>query len=242
MSDKQQDINRLYNDYEDSIFALAAAEATELIGNKLLIENEQLRNQYIPSNKQERILSLKVSAALCKNKWRQLGRKILPAVVAAMILLIILSFTPIGKAIATQFKNLWLEVRPNSTDFHYSEPYQNEQQWHNCYLPNYIPSGYKLSNDYVFSNNYIDLTFENNKTKKTIYYISSNNNEILLSLDGENAEKTEVININGCEGHLLIKLPFYYIVWQDGNRIFYVATNISAEITKQIARSVCFIE
>ena len=232
----------LYDAYEDSIFALAANEAAECYGKQLAEENERLQGKYALNARQQQRFNYKIAAALHKKRARQKLTKALPYAIAIVILLAILSYTPFGKAIAAQFKNLWIEIRQESTDYRFTTTQEGDDQLHNCYLPAYIPAGFSLTDNYILSEDSTTMIFLDETGEKVIEYTSSTSNGLALSVDSENAEIIEKILVNGYEGTLIAKEPFFHIVWTDKNCLFHVSTNISAEITKQIAESVEFKE
>ncbi len=245
--------DKLYENYEDSLWKVLMYEYAEVEGKKFVEENETLKKEdkYKPSPEAVKKFNKKMNAAFRKPKYRNLMKSIWPVVNKAAVFIVMIgvifsiSFTFVS-GFRIQVLNLILSLEEKYTLIKLDDN-GNENiiadnlyvNWHNAYVPTYIPQGYNIYN----LTNTLDF--------KTIDYINNEDDVINFcelnasmenTLDTENASLIKNVDINGNEGLLVVKDDKVSIAWSDNIKIFVIHTQLSIEETEKIAESVTYIK
>lgn len=254
---KALDETKLIEDYEESLIRLAMANYAEIDGQKILRENDELKDSsfYQPSEEAKcRFIKTmnhyyhkqKINA-IFRSSYRYLNK------IAALLLLIfvVLSISICSvEAIRIKVLNLIINMQAEYTEIRLDNGKDNKNiignnlyiNWDNAYAPTYIPDGYSIRN----------LT--NNKNMKVIEYSNENGGIIFFqqldekssaNIDTEDADKIEKIMVQGNEGLLINKNGLISVIWNKDSFIFMLnaqTDHLQKEDVVKIAESVLFIK
>lgn len=245
--------DKLFENYEDSLWKVLMYDYAEVEGKRFIEENEALKRdgKYQPSSEAVKRFNKKMNAAFRQPKLRSFIELMSPAVNKAAVFIVAvgiifsLSFTFVS-GFRIQVLNLMLSLEEKYTLIKLDDKSDENiiadnlyVNWRNAYVPTYIPQGYKI------------YTLSNTADLKAIDYINDKNDVITFcelnasienTVDTENASLIKNIDINGNEGLLVVKGNSVSIAWSDNTRIFMLHTQLSIEETVKIAESVTYIE
>ena len=244
-SDKIRD--KLYDEYEDSLFRLVMHEAAEQEGRLLLEENERLKRdpEFLPSEESAKRFEKLLKAHLRKDKGKSRRKFLYKAVnrVAVAVLAVVITFSVAMvsvQAFRVKVLNLLIDVEERYTSFQLTEDDASGSgkpsvNWTNEYMPAYIPDGYEVSDSKNLDS--IKSIMYKNAADQVIMYkeFSSGTN---LAVDSENASRNEKIDINGNAGNLIVKNSMASVVWQMDGKLFLVQGETSPDEAVKIAESV----
>lgn len=91
--------------------------------------------------------------------------------------------------------------------------------WHQAYVPTYIPDGYEV---YAVTKNERSriIEFQNHQEASITYIELSECNK--PALDTENASVFETVGINGHKGTIVIKNSLVTVIWAMNDRMFII--------------------
>ncbi|MEA5023271.1 hypothetical protein SDC9_11162 [bioreactor metagenome] len=105
----------------------------------------------------------------------------------------------------------------------------------NEYIPEYIPSGFKIVNTETYSST--KIIYYANEQGEQIEFNQYTSETMELMIDTEEAQVGKVL-IHGVEGLISEKEGFTTIVWHDQEHSFYLASEIEREELIKMAKSV----
>lgn len=244
---------KLYEDYENSLFRLIMHSASEKEGKLLLEEKAALQDD--PSNQPsaEAIENFERKlAAHSKKSNTQKRARIFHSFVnkaAIFFLLLIVTFSTVivsVQALRVQVMNFLIDSRPGYTSFQIQDKTSGSSgekltvNWTNTYLPAYIPSGYEVDS-LTYTEPLKEITYRNQKNKNLLIDFSENDSSNNIEIDTENAS-VKTIFVNGHKGTLIVKDSQMTVTWKMDHHIFVVCTGESMEETLKIAQSVKFMK
>ncbi|MDQ7092441.1 DUF4367 domain-containing protein [Desulfosporosinus sp. PR] len=255
MSDNSSDQSRekLFEEYEDSLFRLIMHEAAEKEGKLFLEEKERLKNdpESLPSREAVQRFSRQLDAHFKKTKAYARKRRILKALnraAVAMLIVIAVLFTAVASVQAVRVKvlNFLMNIQPQYTSFKLKESGSNSDSgkpvvnWTNTYVPTYIPEGYKVS---TTTNHELvkKIIFENAQDKNSFIIYTELNEANTSEIDTENASVFKSLSINGHDGTLTVKNSTVTIIWEMDNHMFMVQAPTSESTAVKIAEGVKYI-
>lgn len=252
--------DQLWEQYEDALFALLMEELAEEEGQRLLEENERLKNNSeaaIPEKVRRRCQKT-ICNAFTRKARRLVGRvawkvfRQMAAVILIAILLFATAFAAIPE-IRIRTLNLLIQVSDSfsaltleKTNENISENSMGENNYE-VNLPT-ILMGYrlpKLPEEFVLDEMIEDETITSavytNGTTKTIEFAVCKTNSP-FNVDTENST-IEYIEIHGYEGMVIEKMNYVDIVWGDtehGCIIGVYCTGVTREVALELAEGVIF--
>lgn len=243
---------KLYEEYEDSLFRLVMHDTAENEVNFFLIEKERLKNDpdFQPAKEELEKFSQQLDVHFKKKKAyaaRQRIVKLLNRSAVAILVGIILLFTTVSSVEAVRIRvlNFFMDIRQEYTSFQLKENENDSTggspvvNWNKAYVPTYIPDGYELSN--TFHSEFVKkLVFKDQQDSLIIYTELSEANS--PGVDTEKASALKTISINGHKGTLVVKNSMVTIVWAIGNSMFTLQSGTSEETAIKIAEGVKYID
>ncbi|MDO9534517.1 MAG: DUF4367 domain-containing protein [Bacillota bacterium] len=250
----EQNRQKLYTEYEDSLFKLVMYDAAEKEGCLFVEENEQLKKD--PKNQPSQTQIKEFSKLLDIHAKKRLSHtpkprfmKMLSRVAIVMLAVIIVFSTAMltVQAFRIRVLNFLISVESKYTSFQLngvdSDPAGKNLvvNWTNAYVPTYIPDDYEVSS--ISSSESIKkLIFSNKKDENLFIMYTECSPSNSIAVDTENASLVETVNINDNIGKLVVKNPLITVVWEMDGRLFFVETIISPEEAVEIAKGVKFIK
>lgn len=245
---------KLYEEYEDSLFRLVMHDAAEKEGKIFLEEKEKLKNdlESLPSEETLQRFSQQLDTHLKKPKAYAARRRILRALnrsAVAMLVVIVLLFATVASVQAWRVKvlNFLMDIQPKYTSFQLKESNSSSDSgspvvnWTKAYVPTYIPDGYKVSN--ISSSKPLKkIVFESEQDKDSFIIYTELSEVNSPAVDTENASVFKTISINGHEGTLVLKNSIITIVWQMDNSLFTVQAPMSEDTVLKIAEGVKYVD
>ena len=240
----------LYDDYDDSIWRLIMLKYAEVEGERLLKEAEEARNnpEYAPSEEAKKQIAKLIERKFRRDRIRamaKIGGKFMlrfAIVIGVISLGFILTFTTVS-AFRVQVLNFLLGFEEKYIAIKLDDGENTNAEinlnWHDAYIPSYIPEGYSV---------YEITDFEESKT---IDYINDDGiilrfmqfkSLITTNVDSENAEVFKHIRINGEEGIISIKKEKTTISWKRDNKAFVIIAQLSEKEIVKIAENVIYIK
>lgn len=250
MSNKENQQNdfeqKLYEEYENSLFRLAAFHALEQEGKKLRQEIEQRHpeDRIYPNELQMKRLKKQIEKELNRGRWLRRWQHLVPLanalaviILAAVITLSVLVVNV--EAVRNRVFNVFLTKNPESTVYQLEEEFPGEAstvlEASPGYWPSYVPEGYRLVKRDV-----------SDQTAQTVYMCGEEQYLSLAEapagakvyLDSENAEREEMILINGHDCLLIEKNGHLLLTWSVNERIFTLSSVLSLDEVIKVAESV----
>lgn len=237
---------RLYEEYEDSLFRLVMHEAAKREGQLLLEENERLKNEpdFLPPENAVRDFRKKLIKHLQKNRSvtrkHKLYKVLNRAAVAVLAVVITFSAAMSVQAFRIKVLNCLISIEDEYTSFKISDDSTADDgnltiNWDNEYVPAYIPEGYEFSKVST-SESFKNIVYTNADDQSIIYSIYSSMNNV--AVDSENASRIETIEIGENTGTLIVKDSLSSVVWEMDNRLLIIQGEISADDAVKMAESV----
>ncbi|XOQ47352.1 MAG: DUF4367 domain-containing protein [Eubacteriales bacterium] len=251
---KDQLRNKLYEEYENSLFKLIMFEAAEKEGRVFLEKNEQLKKDpaYLPSVDEENWFQKQLNRNI-RNKTHLSGAKMLRSFankVAVAMLVVAFAFTGAVftvQAFRTDVLNFLIRIEPKYTSIQLDESEKNKKEqsltvnWKNAYVPAYIPDGFEADSLY-YSDPLKTITYhkKGNDQEFIVYseYDASND----VELDTENASLIKIILVHGHKGTLVIKNSIVSVTWEMDGHIFTVKAKQNEDEVIKIAQNVNFVK
>jgi hypothetical protein len=261
---------RLYEEYEDSLFKLIMHDAAAKEGRLFLEEKKQLAEDpaSIPSPQALRQFKRQLAVQLRKKKIaaarKRVGKLLNRTAVAVLAAAVFLFVTVANvQALRVRVLNLLVDIQPQYTSFRLNgdEATAKESAGNS---PNSVKSAagsagagdlqIGWSNAYVptyvpdgYQVSSIDnktlikkIVFQNPAKDSTINYMEFSEDSN-LAVDTENAV-VKPVNINGNKGRLIEKNSLVTAVWAMDNRMFLVQAPLSAETVLKIAEGVKYVQ
>jgi len=241
---------QLYEEYEHSLFRLAAFQALEREGETCREEMEQvpLEERKYPSEQQLEHFKRQIKKDLGRKKKSWHWQRLTPVINVAAIVVLVVTFVFSAlvmnvEAVRHRVLNVVLTKEKESTLFQLeevsSEGTAAVMEASPGYWPSYIPEGYHLVER--------DVT---GSITSTVYMRGEDHYLTLTEalpegynyLDSENADREETIWINGNEGLFIEKNGHFLVTWGAHERIFILGTELSLEETKKVAESIGYQE
>ena len=244
---------KLYEEYEDSLFRLIMHSASEKEGKLLLEEKAALQgdtsNQ--PSAEAVKRFEQKLTAYRKKSnaqKKTHIFHSFVNKAAIFFLLLIVTFSTAVVSVQALRVKvmNFLIDIQPEYTSFQIKDNASGSSgekltvNWTNTYLPTYIPAGYEVDS-LTYTEPLKEITYRNQKDKNSLIDFSENDSSNNVEIDTENADVFKTVYINGHKGTLVVKNSQTTVAWGMDQHIFVVCTEESMEETLKIAQNVKFI-
>ena len=227
----------LFNEYEESLFRLAAFDASELEGRDIDLTDETIGDER-PTERQlaqfEKALGRAVGKKSGRNK--KIVRLINRAMASAAVLVIVFLISMVTvDAFRIEVFNLLFRADPKYTTISVQPDDPMSVEDNN--IPGYIPEGYAISNQLSDNNqSQITYTFKDNPEKIIVYDVYTKENAI--NIDTEDTRNAQKVMINGAEATVILKSDLTNIVWTAGDYIYYICATLSTEEIIKIAESV----
>ena len=241
--------DNIQRDHEDALLRLVMHEVAKLDGQRILKDKEEIDPRDLPTEVSFRKFEQQLDAYL-KQQQRQNRKKRgssvirkITAVIAVGIAVFLTAMTTV-QAFRVRLSNLWLDVKPEYTTFRLKDGSANNGNnslvinWTNAYAPTFIPDGYEVSSmsigqlhreiSYVSDASYIYYTELDKSSGSTI--------------DTENADHVETVDINGHEGALVVKNEWVTVVWAVDERLFRIRVQTDIDTAIKIAEGVRYIK
>lgn len=244
---------KLYEEYEDSLFRLIMHSAAEKEGKLLLKEKDALQDD--PSNKPSDQAMKKFERKLAtyrKKSNAQKTTRIFHSIAnkaAVFFLILIITFSTAmvtAQAFRVKVMNLLIDIQPEYTSFQIKDNASGSSgekltvNWTNTYLPTYVPKGYEVDS-LTYTEPLKEITYRNQKNRNSLIDFSENDSSNNVEVDTENASVKTVL-VNGHKGTLAVKNSQTTVVWNMDHHIFVICTEENAEETMKIAQSVKFVK
>ncbi len=242
---------KLYEEYEDSLFKLVMHDAAEKEGQLFLEEKEKLKNdpEFQPSEVAVQKFSRQLNAHLKKPKAyagrRRIWQALNKAAIAMLIMLVILGATVVTvQAVRVRVLNFLMDIQQEYTSFQLEDTDKEGNtttaiDWHQAYVPTYIPDGYEV-NAISDSEPLKRIEFKSPQGALITYMELSEGNK--SALDTENASAFEPVSINGHEGTVVVKNSLVTVIWTMSDRIFMIRGQMEKDTAVKMAEGVKYID
>ena len=222
---KQAEAEGLLNDEakdEENVTESVMQETFELFKAKLKAETEQ-------AQREERRLRRKRHF---KNALRVLACIIIALAIATPVA--IASINPVKE----YFLRLLINVEEDHIEFQLKKTEREDvpEGWMGEYYPEYIPEGYKIADVSVFE----PIAMFRNNSDYSLYFLELNEYES-LNVDSEGAE-IYFVGINDATALVSEENGVIRMVWQKGNRMFFISGRLSLEEATKMAKSVTKVD
>jgi hypothetical protein len=236
---------KLYDDYEDSLFRLIMNEVAEKEGMLFEKENEILKNdpEYMPSQKAVKKFKKQLNACRRRNLFKRLYNTKVINKIAVVVLIMVVVFTTAmvsADAFRIEVLNYLIHMEDKYTSFRLidsSDRIKLGIEWKDSYAPTYVPKGYEVSDSYL-SDTFKKVIFQNKQDKDSYILYTESGASNTLAVDTEEASLIEAVKINQTEGTIVAKGSLINIIWEMDNRIFVVEGPIDKEELIKVAESV----
>ena len=242
---------KLFEEYEDSLFKLVMHDVAEKEGQRFLDEKDKLKNnpEYLPSPEAVQNFSRQTDAYLEKSKAYTRKRRILAALnkaaVAILITLVILGTTVVTvEAFRVKALNFLMNVQQEYTSFQLqdssndSEGVSTNIDWHQSYVPTYMPDGYEISS---ITDSELSKTIEFTNLQGSLITYMELSAGAKPALDTEHATGFEAVSINGHEGTMVMKNSLVTIIWAMNDRMFMIRGQIEKDMAIEMAEGVKYV-
>lgn len=245
-SEVEKEVRR---DYENALLRLVMHNVAEREGRKFLEENRAMGPPETPSEATLSNFEALLSTRLRRQQFLTRRQSRLAAVrkmAAAMLIGTVVFVTAMTtvQAFRVRVMNLWLDIRPEYTTFKLKEkntgpPYDDfTVNWINAYVPTFIPEGYTVSSMSIGAL-HGEIIYESDASLITY---SELNESVSPTLDTENADHIETVNINGNSGMLIVKNEWTTVIWAIDESIFRLRTQTDIETAIKVARGVKYVK
>lgn len=239
----------IQRDYEDALMRLVMHEEVELEGQRILKEKEELDPSDLPTEAGFRKFEQQLDAYF-KQQQRQNRKKRassvirkITAVIAVGIAVFLTAMTTV-QAFRVRLSNLWLDVKPEYTTFRLKDSSANNGgnslviNWTNAYTPTFIPDGYEVS---AMSIGQLHREISYVSDASYIYYTELDKSSG-STIDTENADHVETVDINGHEGALVVKNEWVTVMWAMDERLFRIRVQTDIDTAIKIAEGVRYVK
>jgi len=245
------EIEKVNEEYENTMFKLAMNLVAEKEGELFLKENEQLNceAENTPSEEAIKRFKRRLNRQLTKTKRLIHPSRIINKV-AMVFLILVFTFSAAMltvQAFRVQVLNFLISFEPKYTTIQLAESSssKNEQDmvvdWKNAYVPTYIPGGYEVES-VLCSESFNRITFNNPKDDETFFVFTEYKSSNSIAFDTENASLVETVKVNGLDGTLIEKDSTVTIGWAMDNHLIVVQGQISPDEAIKIAENVKYIQ
>ena len=236
---------KLYDDYEDSLFRLIMNEVAEKEGMLFEKENEILKNdpEYMPSQKAVKKFKKQLNACHRRNLIKKLHIAKAINKIAVVVLIMVVVFTTAmvsADAFRIEVLNYLIHMEDKYTSFRLidsSDRIKLGIEWKDSYAPTYVPKGYEVSDSYL-SDTFKKVIFQNKQDKDSYILYTESGASNTLAVDTEEASLIEAVKINQTEGTAVTKGSLISVIWEMGNHIFVIEGPIDKEELVKVAESV----
>ncbi|MVB12091.1 hypothetical protein CAFE_28220 [Caprobacter fermentans] len=245
---------KLYEEYEDSLFRLVMYSAAEKEGKLLLGKKAALQGDSSNQPSAEVIKRFEQKLATYRKKSNAPKRKrIFHSIInkaAIFFLVLILTFSTAmvtAQAFRVKVMNFLIDIQSEYTSFQIKDNAAGSNgekltvNWTNTYLPTYIPVGYEVDS-LTYTEPLKEITYSNPKNKNAYVYFTEYDSSNNLQVDTENAAVVKTVSVNGNKGTLIIKNSLTTIVWKMDRNIFTIQSTENEARTMKIAQNVKFIQ
>jgi hypothetical protein len=243
---------KLYEAYEDSLLKLVMHDAAEKEGRLFLEEKEKLKNdpEFMPSQEAVQKFSKQLDAQLKKPKayarrqriWQALNK----VAIALLIVLIMLGATVVTvQAVRVRVLNFIMDIQQEYTSFQLKDSSSGSEDggttidWHQAYVPAYIPEGYEISS---ISDGKLSKIIEFQNPQGAVITYMELGQGSKPHLDTENASVFETVSVNGHEGTMVVKNSLVTVIWAMNDRMFIIRGQIDQDLAVKIAEGVKYID
>ena len=237
---------QLYEDYENSLFRLAAFLSLEREGETWREEMEQVspEERKYPSEQQLEHFKRQIKKDLGRKKKSWHWQRLTPVINVAAIVVLVVTFVFSAlvmnvEAVRHRVLNVVLTKERDSTLFQLEEVSPEGtaavMEASPGYWPSYIPEGYHLVEREVTGQITSTVYMRGDDQYLTLAEVPP---DTQAYLDSENADREETVWINGNEGLLIEKNGQFLVTWGAYERIFSLRTELSLEETMKVAESI----
>lgn len=261
-NNKVPDEDQLREEYEEALMKLAMSSFAEREGQRLMQENESLKNDtfYQPSAEAERKFKKIINRHYCWQKTKsflQVSYQHLNRVAIVFLIAIILlaTSTLAVEAVRMKILNFFINVQQEYTEIRLKEksgePISGEEDmlnknipsnWANVYAPLAIPAGYSVSSS-VNEDNFKTIEYANDRNEMIIY--QQFDEQVVSNIDTEKADSIEQITVQGYKGLLINKDGKRTITWSNDAKVFLIIAengNLQDEDMIKMAESLTLIK
>lgn len=223
---------RLWDNYEDALFALVMNDFAEIEGEKLRVENERLKQDLsiqVPKAFDQKCLKL-IRAEYARSQRTQLMRsakKVFTrfAVVAAILALLGISVCAVFPSVRRAFLNAAIEITDRATIFTFTDRVESDAPpssqvnsetpiTFGNYQLTWLPEGYEEV-ETTFNGKYQTVTYANaDVSNEFIMLTLFTQSGPVLNVDTEDAQ-IENISVNGNTAMLVTKGNSIKVLWTD---------------------------
>lgn len=245
---------KLYEEYEESLFRLVIHHAAEKEGKIYLNEMAELKSssENQPSAEAIKRFKRKLITYKRKNKPRKkkqfISRFINKAAIFFLVLIIAFSTAMVSvQAFRIQVLNFLTDIQPEYTSFQIEENGSGTSgekltvNWTNTYLPAYIPAGYEVDS-FTYTEPLKEITYRSQKNKNLLIDFSDNDSSNNVEIDTEDASVVKTVFVNDHKGTLVVKNSQTTVAWEMNHHIFVICTEENREETLKIAQNVKFVK
>ncbi|MFA7079172.1 MAG: DUF4367 domain-containing protein [Syntrophomonas sp.] len=260
-NDKPTDENKLREEYEEALIKLAMSSFAEREGQRLMQENEALKNDpfYQPSAEADRKFKRTMNRYYkqkTKNFMQTSYQHFNKVAIVFLISIILLATSTLAvEAVRIKVLNFFVNVQQEYTEIRLKEksgePSLEEKDiisknvpsnWKNAYAPLAIPVGYSINNS-VNNDNFKTIEYANDRNEMIIY--QQFDEQVVSNIDTEKADSIEKITVQGHKGLLVNKDGKRTITWSNDAKVFLIitkASNLQDEDMIKMAESVTLIK
>ena len=254
MESKNDDVrNKLYAEYEDSLFRLIMNDAAEKEGRSFLEEREQLKQSPENQPAAEKIEKFsRRSASFLKKRDRRHEKRHVSRFVgrAAAVVLVMAAVFSTAMVTVDAFRvkvmNYLIDIQPEYTSFQIPDSSGSKGEkmvvnWTQTYLPSYIPAGYEVDS-LTYTEPLKEITYSNQKNNDLYIYFTEYDSSNHVQIDTEKASVLKTVYVNGHKGTLVVKNSLATVAWNMDNNIFTIQTTENEAVAMKIAQNVKFIK
>lgn len=252
-NNKEEELKKLNEDYEDSLFRLVMNDIAEKEGKLLFEESKQLKMDSEDMPTQENIdrftklLDLHIKKAKKTNDNHTFTKILNRAAVIILVIIVFFSTAMVSvEAFRVQVLDFLINIETKYTSFQLNnsdDTQDNEKlivNWTHSYAPTYIPDGYEVSSA-SDSDSIKRIKFDSQDNNLTIIYTDYNSTDS-IAIDTEGASLVKTIDINGQEGTLAVKDSTTTVAWKINDHIFTIQGQINTDEATKMAEGVKYIE
>jgi len=243
---------KLYDEYEDSLFKLIMHDVAEKEGRLFLEEKEKLKHdpEFLPSQAAVQKFSQQLDAQLKKSQayagrrriWQALNRA-----AVAMLVVMVIFFTTVAtvEAVRVRVLNFLMDIQKEYTSFQLKDSSNGSEggsaiiDWSQAYAPTYIPEGFEVR---TISDGKLIKTIEFQNPQGSIITYTELSEGTKPTVDTENASVFEAVSINGHEGALVVKNSLVTVIWAMEDRMLMIRGEIEKDMVIKMAEGVKYLD
>jgi hypothetical protein len=245
-------IDRLREDYEDSLFRYLMAGYSQEVGEELQTDNKNLRaaGEFDPSPEAVRRFDRALNSAFYKRVFINTVKKTYRSMNKAAVLIIAIVMLAGSSVLAIEgvrigVLNFLIGFEQEYTSLRLDPERGNNiigdnvyMSWSGGFVPAYIPDGYRIVN-ISSAGNVKSILFENDEG--SFIHYSEDTADAVTHIDTENAN-TENVKVNNYDALLVTKNGVTSIAWSDGHRIFIIISMLERDELLKMAVNVILVE